>query len=131
MIESLVRWVIFSVIVALLPLGFNLLRDIGRGRGVSFVRLFSHGELLLVSAAISAGALGQLFGVRESLSIAKVISGGACVVILTLASLWFADISGAGDSKPSLDTKAICKGSMIIFACTVIASCCCVALGKV
>ena len=117
MLEYLIRWIIFSVVIALLPLLFNLLRNIGRGENIGFVRLFSHGELLLVSAAISAGALGQLFGVGSSLSIIKILAGGSCVTIVMVASFWFADISGAYLSNPpvTLNIKAICIGSIIVF----------------
>lgn len=133
MLEALIQWIIFSVVIALLPLLFNLLRDIGKGEGINLVRLFSHGELLLVSAAISAGSLGHLFGAENPSSIPKVVSGGSCVVVLMIASFWFADISGAWQSNPTLtlNSKAVCVGSIIIFTCAVFASSSCVLLGKV
>ena len=133
MLEAMIEWVMFSVVIALLPLLFNLLRALGKGEGMSLSRLFSHGELLLVSAAISAAGLGHLFDAQSPAIILRVVSGGACVVVLMIASFWFADISGAWDSNPAvrLNLKVICVGSIIIFTCGVIASSCCVLLGEV
>ena len=133
MLVALIQWLIFSVVIALLPLLFNLLRDIVRSHGISLVRLFSHGELLIVSAAISASSLGHLFCATKPSSIPNMVAGGACVVVLLIASFLFADISAAWHSNPavSLNSKAICIGSIIVFGCAVVASTSCVLMGKV
>ncbi len=131
MIECLIRWIIFSVIIALMPLVFNVLRGVIKGQGIDIVQVFSEGELLLVSAAIAAGSLGQLFGGGSSHGVAKLISGGSCTIILMLTSLCFAYISGAKSSSEVLNMRAISYGSMIMLGFTVSASLCCVYFGNV
>ena len=133
MLQAFIQWLIFSVVIALLPLLCNLLRDIRKGDGIALVRLFSHGELLLVSAAISASSLGHLFGAKNPSNVLlNILAGGAGVGVLMVASFWFADVSAACHSNPteSIDSKAICVGSIIVFVCAVAASSSCVLLGK-
>ena len=82
MIECLIQWMIFSVIIALMPLVFNAIRRTMKGQGIDIFEICSEGELLLISAAIAAASLGELFGAENSHNIAKLISGGSCIIIL-------------------------------------------------
>ncbi len=122
LIERLVRWFIFSVTIALLPLMFNYFRLLGRGENPDMNLVVSRGELLIVSAAIAAGAVGELIASGRALAIPKLISGGGCILILFLASLWFADISVAAISGQVIDARTVSVYSMYIFAFTVVSS---------
>jgi hypothetical protein len=126
---TLIRWIIFSVIITLTPLFYNVLRNIGRGKGVNLVKLVANGELLLVSAAISAGALGHLFGSEGTMGRSEILSGGGCVWVLMIATYWFADVSELRESGGGAE-KAIATGSLIIFIIAVIAGFFCVLLGQ-
>jgi uncharacterized membrane protein len=56
--EKLVKWFLFSVVVALLPLIFAWL--ITAPKGIS--QAISKGELFIISATICAAAIGDLIG---------------------------------------------------------------------
>src|SRR4051794_697493 len=68
---KLLRWLIFNVIVALLPLGFAALLlvakpwDPARKGSISTIVLGT-GELLLISTAIAAEAIGDLIASDKS-----------------------------------------------------------------
>lgn len=130
--EALVQWIVFSVIIALSPILYNLLKRIGTHKNVGVINISPRGELLLVSAAISASAIGKilLIGSTEA-SILKLIFGGSCVLMLMITSAWFADISTRTDLKENMNDKAISKISIIIFFLTIFVSTVCVVLTEV
>ena len=132
MLEKVIRWLIFSVLIALLPIGFNYLSMKTKSIPTSLEIICAQGELLIVSAALNAAALGELFGSGPaSLMIAKIIAGGVCVIILLLTSLWFADIAATILLNKPLDANIIMKGSLFAFFGTVAASGSSVALSEV
>ena len=129
--EKLVRWLVFSVAISLLPLVFNFLRAYGRGATPSLIDLNAHGELLLISAAIAAAAIGELVASGGRYQIAKIIAGGGCVLVLAVASLWFADISAPTSSGALVDYVRVSNASTVVFMFTVISSASCVVLSEV
>jgi hypothetical protein len=56
----------FSVLVGLFPIILNVLRLLTQGSEVSLGILFSRGELLLISCAISSGAIGEYSSALKS-----------------------------------------------------------------
>ena len=125
-ITKLLRWLIFSVIVALLPFIFNSLTLLLNGTFPSIVLVCSNGDLLLVSAAISAAALGELIGNdTNKKKIAKIFAGGGCLAILILASYLYAYIANSLQSGTSLNKGMISKYSIwsLIFATLTSGSC--------
>jgi hypothetical protein len=123
---ELVRWVIFGVIFALLPVAFKFVSGISRKtEEVTFVWLFEHGELLLISTVIAAGALGRVFGAKTTHPYLELISGAGCLWLLLISSYWFADIS-VSKSGANINTKITSYGSAILFTVNILASGCCV-----
>ncbi len=132
MAEKMVRWVIFSVVIALLPIIFNYLSMLTKGLPTSLEIVISRGELLIVSAAINAAAIGELFGSgTTNKRIPKIIAGGVCVIILLLTSLWFADIVATILLNKPVESRIIMLGSVAAFLSTVLASGSSVALSEV
>jgi hypothetical protein len=109
------------VAVALLPLAFNALRL----RTLDPAAIFGRGELLLVTAALTAAAIGDLLGPEDSQArvVGKLFIGGGCVVELVLASAWVGDISAAlrGTEGASLDPGHVASMSGVLFAFAVAA----------
>lgn len=58
MINKIIKWFIFSVLVGLLPLFLNTLQTLIRGDRVILETLLVRGDLLLIGNAITAGAIG-------------------------------------------------------------------------
>lgn len=128
--EKLVRWLVFGVVFALLPLFFNYLKAYGRGATISPADLSAHGELLLISAAIAAAAVGELLASGRRYQIAKIIAGGGSVLLLAVASLWFADISTLAPATPLVNYARVSNASFVVFGLTVVSSACCVVLSE-
>jgi hypothetical protein len=128
MAEKLVRWLVFSVIFALLPLAFNYLRISIRGTAPTLALLLSRGELLLVCAAIAATAIGELIGSGGERKIAKYVAGGGCVFVLFLASALFAEISTAIYSGAPVNSEFVSNSSIFVFGFTLISSTSCIVL---
>lgn len=125
---KLLRWLIFSVILALLPLVFNYLHVVTRGGAPTFDVLLGQGQLLLVVAAISGSALGNLFGSGKNWLGGKMVAGGGSLCILALSSYYFADITAASSN---LNFHFIAISSLAFFACAVGSAAGCVALAEV
>ena len=130
MTDFLVRWFIFGVIIALMPVIFNLFGEaLSTGR-FNFLGAIANGELLLISTAIAAPALGELIGSGISRNIPNLLAGGSSIVLLLLTSFGFAYISGARRSSRPLNSAVISGSSLVMFLFTISASCTCVCLAN-
>jgi hypothetical protein len=128
---KLARWLLFGVLMALLPLAYNLLHVVTRGGKASVENLTGHGELLLVAAAISAAAIGELVASGPKAPIGKIVSGGGALLVLGFASLYFADVAWAEKTGEKLLASVVCNTSVVLFASAFVASLACVALSEV
>jgi hypothetical protein len=115
--EKLIRWYIFSVLIALAPLLVGYLA-LSLDRGVPALYLLTaRGERLLISTTISSAALGEMLpGGRGSAP--RLIAGGSCVLLVVLSSLFFAAIQARPDPNP----VSVFTTSVWLFGCTLFAS---------
>lgn len=122
--EKVVHWLIFGVIMTLVPFMAVLLDDIDRGVPPTLVALFGRGELLIVAAIIAAGGIGELFGrdVSENRRIPKLVILGLCVLALVVTSLWFADVTSLTISTHPPRPEVVTTGSVGLFLATVAAT---------
>lgn len=122
--EKLTRWIIFNVMVALVPLFAGYLGlQLGREEPGLHV-LTARGELLLVSSAIAAAAVGELIPAGRSKAAFKLCAGGTCILLVLVSSLVFAGIQARQDTDP----KSVLGLSLGLFAGTLLASFTCVYL---
>lgn len=128
--QKLTTWLIFGVTIALTPFALEFLKLLDRQKDVSFAAVLGTGELLLVSAAIAAGATGELVLVEvpPRRRFAKLISIGGCTLSVIVSSLWFGDISAAIQEGKAPDPNTVSSGSIILFICTLISGGWCLAL---
>ena len=127
---KLAKWLVFSVLLGLLPIAFNYLRVLTRSGDPTLESLLGKGELLLIAASISAAALGHLIGSGKDWMVAKIFAGGGAVIVLGLASLYFADIAAAHVSQ-QLNPGVIAGSSQLFFLFAVLAGAGCIALEEV
>jgi len=128
---KLLKWVVFSVALAVAPLLLNALRCITR-KDIAFTLtgLLERGELLLVSAAIAASAVGDLAtsGITTAQK-SKIVLGGIASGIILLSSWLFADISvGWQVNTEQMSSDGITLISCWLFAAAVVTGACCTAL---
>jgi uncharacterized membrane protein len=129
--EKLLRWALFGVIFALLPITFNFLSAVTRNQAIAVSSLASHGELLLISVSISAAAAGELFGREEGhMRSFRLFVVGMSFIIVCVASLWFADIASAVRTNEAINEGAVAVGSGIIFLSSIMTAGCCIALSE-
>ncbi len=57
---KIIQWIIFTVLFTLLPFYLDLFLQIAKAK-VDIYALFSHGELMLISSAISAETIGEIY----------------------------------------------------------------------
>ncbi len=102
--DKVLRWLMFGVAFAVLPLVLNLLLAFTRDLPVHGDQVLGQGELLLVSAGVAASGAGELSGepVRELRRLQIVLSGLAYLIVC-LASLWFAS-TATPPSRPGSAT---------------------------
>ncbi len=124
--EGILKWLVFTVAVSLVPFGMVALSLWSGDKPLSLGALWPHGELLLVATALAADGVGDLIPTNPTASRAKIVAAGMCVIILVVAALWYALIQG----HPEFKLSKISKGSMTIFASTVIACMCCKILAE-
>jgi hypothetical protein len=131
MMYSLVRWGIFAVAIALLPILISILGSVTRGDHVGFVELLKHGELFLVSAAIVGAGLADLVGEGgPRFRALKLTTGGAAGLVAITAAVWFADVAAGRRDGLQLDSSGIAVGSLIVFACALVAGASCIVVAE-
>ncbi|MFZ5911684.1 MAG: hypothetical protein ACOYYU_16855 [Chloroflexota bacterium] len=131
-LNKLVKWVIFSVIVSLLPLFINLLLLYLNGIYLTIAYFSPHGELLLISVTICAIAIGDVIGTGKKYLALKLLAAGGCVLILIFSSSIFAILSlGSIIPENSATASAITDFSLITFLFSLLTSSGCVYLSEV
>ena len=125
-LQGLLKWVIFGVIIALAPLGASFLNAVTDETSSAWLtvgkQVLAEGELLLIAAAIAADAIGDLIGSgRDDLTL-KLLSGGACVLVVFVASLWYGHIAALVHAGKTPQTNLVPVGSLLVLAGTVLAT---------
>jgi hypothetical protein len=136
MSPRLLRWALFSVIIALLPLVFRFVWDHTQMqvRNPSIASLLDEGELLLISAALAAAAIGELLpqAWRTSPAVSSpppqtvIISSGCSVITVLFSSLYYAAVSSSSTVKPNV----VAIVSVVLFLISLVSSAGCVILSE-
>ena len=122
--EYVGRWLFFSVIIALLPILAGVVILLLFQQPITFLNTISHGELLLVSTAILAEAIGELL-VNDTVNrIFKVLVSGLNLAVFGMACLLYATIvSAMNNTTPGsrkIDPETIAVISFIVFGWTML-----------
>ncbi len=127
MSEKLIRWCVFGVAIALIPVAFCWASLLTAGKSATLDRVLENGALLLITAAISGAAIGELVGSGKARIKLKLWAGGGCVVVLMACSLWYAQVSSTTVARP----QVVMWGSIGMFLFGMVSSCSCVVLSEV
>lgn len=127
----IIRWLIFGVLIALLPLLFSLVSRRNDGQNFAVAAMLGRGELLLVIAGLCSAACGEIIGTGREWPALKIAAGGSALVILSLATSSYAHIATriAGNFPVAVET--ICHDSLWLYAAGFLASAGCVVLAEV
>lgn len=132
MLEKLVTWFVFSVVLALVPLAATFLFQASRpAANVDLAKLLAEGELLLIAASLCAAATADLFTSSGSRwRIGKVLAGGATVVILLFSAIYYASVDTSRADHVALEALIVYRTSLVLFGSAVLASGACAFLSK-
>jgi hypothetical protein len=83
---KLEQWLLFTVLVALVPLGLDALKQIGDGIIPSFDTLISNGELALISATIAGEIIGEIAISGKTKGGLTYLTFGICFLLFFLAA---------------------------------------------
>ncbi|MGH3784886.1 MAG: hypothetical protein ACRDRO_30815 [Pseudonocardiaceae bacterium] len=128
MVIRLAVWLLFGVVIGLLPLIARIIQDAMSKDRFSFTEVFRSGELFIVSAVIAAGAMGELFAgsVSSRLSGALRTSELWPRLLTILAGFWtllaFAANTMAYMAVPTAPQSTVMHLSLAFFPITVLAS---------
>ncbi|MGB0388966.1 MAG: hypothetical protein ACPGWR_29440 [Ardenticatenaceae bacterium] len=114
--RKLLGWFIFTLIFSLLPISLNWLSGVSRDQVLTMVNLISHGELLIISVAITAAATGEIItNDPKKFPELKIISIGTSMAILVIASWWYSDITTALRLGEEINLAITSRYSLSIF----------------
>jgi len=101
MVEKLLKWSIFTVVLALFPYAAVILGNMLHHQSINPQALWARGDLLLVSLAIGADGVSEFIGLRSARSgfaavryYSKVICIIACLLISLLSAVGYGIIQG-------------------------------------
>jgi hypothetical protein len=95
-IEKLVKWFGFRVVLPLTPLVLGAFILWTNGQSVSFERLIGRGELLLLTTVIAAGGIGELAaGSGGRWPVIRIILAAGNVIFVFLSAAYFSYLSAA------------------------------------
>lgn len=123
--RELLQWLIFSVIVSLLPFLFVVLNGLTEGQLPILANLFSGGELQLISVGLAASAMGELLARRSTRKTLEVLAIGLAVVVLILASWWYANLTIKIQIGTPIHHGNVAIGSIYLYIAAFITSLCC------
>lgn len=112
---KVVQWLLFSVVVALVPILFGLTVLIFKGEDANLPAVVGRGELLILVSALCAAALGDLILSNGATIWAKLLCGGMNVFVLLMSALMFAAVSGASVSASDINPIAVTNVSLWVF----------------
>jgi hypothetical protein len=122
------KWAIFGVIFAIAPLAADYFIGSLHNPSSTFSwhDVVSKGELLLVTAAIAGAGVGELIGSGKDWLPFKLVTGGACFVILLVAAELYSSIASDVRLQAVYDKPRLVDYSIYLFFATLIASAGCI-----
>jgi hypothetical protein len=131
LLSKLTRWVMFGVLIAIIPLAFAAFHAKLRGEHRTLSDIIGHGELFLITVAIAAGGAGQLHGASTRSRLLDILLGGFLMIVILLATYGFGDVSAAHHAGEQVDAAFVLRASRNLFvAGTVLSAVCICVAGK-
>lgn len=136
-LTRVVRWLLFTVCVALLPFVFFWVRAAQHGEPSRPADVLGSGDVYLVAVGVAAAGVGEVLGSRARRHPAVLLlAGGFALLVLLWAALLFADVASArtpanGTGAPRApDPEAVAVMSTWVLGAAVVAGGLCVGLAE-
>ncbi len=131
MSARLFRWLMFGVVVALLPLIAAYVSRRTDGLIPAWTELLGRGELFLICAGVCSAAYGEILGTGSGLRALKIVAGGISLMALLISSLVYAHITERVANHVPIAMDVICHDSLFVYLLGVAASTACVVLAEI
>lgn len=129
---KIIRWCVFTVIFGLMPLAVRYLNSRTTQTPLVAAEVLKTGELFIVGAVIAADAIGKALSSKHQvpikkelgfhlITIARIVSTCACIALLFVASVEFAQVSGRIDAHLPYNELNAVHDSLYVFGCIVAA----------
>ncbi|WP_281558288.1 hypothetical protein [Thalassomonas sp. RHCl1] len=132
------KWIIFSVLLALIPLISNYAIQLTFDFSPTITSILQKGELSLITVALCATAIGELVASGNQNIIEKLVFSGLCILILIFSAIYFTAISmgeyfvlvidGRNTQLISFEANHIRNISLFIYCCALVSSGACIRL---
>ena len=125
---KLTQWFCFTVIIALVPLGFSAFRLFLQEEVTTFTeviaKILKAGELLIVAVAIDADAIGEIVTINQALpKLVTIPTVAACVLLIAFVSYGYAELSSSANvSKTEESRNFSIKISIYLFLASLLVS---------
>jgi hypothetical protein len=121
---AMIRWMLFGVGLALLPIAWNGISSLARGGDASFTTVLGNGELLLIAAVLGATTAGDLVGIQtKRFGVVRSTLLGLNFVCIMLATLLFGDFAATARSGDyQLDQAVVTRFSVLLFLVSLVVS---------
>jgi hypothetical protein len=130
MLEKLLKWLLFSAIVSVVPLFSTYIILIIYSSKPSFVSIISRGELQLISVALLANGIGEVVTSGSIRKVFQILLAGVSTVFLLIISIWYGAITSLLISgNPTGSYQSLEYPTLIAFLVSFFISACCVAVG--
>lgn len=119
-------WLFFTVIIALIPIVFNVVAIIFRdSQQPALLPVLAKGELLIVSVAVGSDAIGRYFA-SDTNEMYKIISACVCFMLVISSAFLFPLFATLPPTETSLSVNDLSSISVIMFFATMLSSGVCV-----
>lgn len=131
-LEALLKWFGFAVIVGALPVIISAIDFAIRKEHLSVTAVLKSGDLSLVSVVLLGAALCDLplKSLEGNAALARTVSLVAAVILVVLGIIVFVDVSSLIQDKKSYDESLVAYGSLGLFGLSFLTAGSCVALGE-
>jgi hypothetical protein len=121
--QRLVVWLLFGVLLGLLPLAVSLLRTLDSESGPDWSEVLRSGDLILISAILTGSPIGELFvAKRDSHSIVKrLFAAGISVFLVAVEAAWYSQVALKASTTSPVPFPLVERGSLICLSSALVA----------
>ena len=125
-VKTFTIWFVFTVIVALIPISFNVVAVIFRqSQHPALLTVLAKGELLIVSVAVGSDEIGRYFA-SDTNEIYEIIPACICFVLVISSAFLFPLFATLSPTDTSITAQDLSSTSTFMFFATILSSGVCV-----